>query len=130
MNTTLSPHPRGRFVRTVAVALGVAVLGACASVPPPTDQMAVSTAAIAHANAAGAAELAPLEMSLARDKMVRAQSAVASKDNAAALTLAHEAQLDAQLAESKAESIKARRSAQAMQEASRALREEMTRKTQ
>jgi hypothetical protein len=104
------------------------VLAGCASMPPPTAQMAVSTAAVAHAAAAGATELAPLEMSMARDKMVRAQAALVAKDNAGALALAQQAQLDAQLAEAKTESAKAATAAKALQEASTALRDEMARK--
>jgi hypothetical protein len=106
-----------------------ALLGACASTPPPTDQIAVSTAALAHAAGAGSAELAPMETSMARDKLVRARAALANNDNDLALALAQQAQVDAQLAESKTESIKARKTAEAMQEANRALREELARKT-
>jgi hypothetical protein len=59
--------------------------------------------------------------------MVRANQAMAAKDYPTALTLSQQAQLDAQLAEAKTESAKAGKSAQALQEASRALREEMAR---
>jgi len=116
----------------------VAVLGAsllvlsmtgCASTPPPTAQMAVSNAALAHAVAAGSVELAPTEMAMARDKMMRANQSMANKDYDTALTLAQQAQLDAQVAEAKAEAAKAGKSVTALQEASRALREEMARKT-
>jgi septal ring factor EnvC (AmiA/AmiB activator) len=120
------------FLRRAALLAGtaaMALLGACASTPPPTDQMAVSTAALAHAASAGSAELAPIETSMARDKLARARNAIANNDNDLALDLAQQAQVDAQLAESKAESIKARKSAEAVQEANRALREELARKT-
>lgn len=111
-----------------AAAAALVLLGACASTPPPTNQMAVSNAALAHAVAAGSAEYAPREMGMAREKMVRANLALASKNNDVALDLAQQAQLDAQLAESKTETAKARKSADALDEASRALREEMSRK--
>lgn len=112
-----------------AAAAALVLLGACASsTPPPTNQMAVSNAALAHAVAAGSAEYAPREMGMAREKMVRANLALASKNNDAALDLAQQAQLDAQLAESKTETAKARKSADALDEASRVLREEMSRK--
>jgi hypothetical protein len=119
----------GRRAAALAGAAALALLGACASTPPPTDQMAVSNAALAHASAAGSAELAPLETAMARDKLARARTAMANKDNDLALTLAQQAQVDAQLAESKSESIKARKSADAMEAANRALRDEMARKT-
>jgi septal ring factor EnvC (AmiA/AmiB activator) len=115
----------------LGTAIGVAALAlaACASTPPPTAQMAVSNAALAHAVGAGSVELAPAETALARDKMSRANLAIAAKDNDTALALAQQAQLDAQLAEAKTESSKARKSADALQDASRALREEMSRKS-
>ena len=129
----MSPQVSSLLRRRATVLAGasvLALLGACASTPPPTDQIAVSAAAIAHANSAGGTELAPGEMSLARDKLARARVALAGKDNDLALSLAQQAQADAQLAESKAESIKARKSADAVQEANRALRDEMARKPQ
>lgn len=110
-------------------ALLVLALAGCATTPPPTEQMAVSNAALAHAVAAGSVELAPAEMAMARDKMSRANQSMANKDHDTALALAQQAQLDAQLAEAKAEAAKASKSVQALQDASRALREEMSRKT-
>lgn len=123
MTPTLHPWA----LRSTSIA-ALCLLGACASTPPPTNQMAVSNAALAHAVAAGSAEHAPREMSMARDKMARANLAIMAKDNDAALVFAQQAQLDAQLAESKTESAKARQSAEALDEAARVLREEMNRK--
>jgi septal ring factor EnvC (AmiA/AmiB activator) len=110
------------------LAASALLLVACAGMPPPTDQMAVSAAAVMHAAAAGATELAPLELSQARDKMTRAQAAIVAKEYPTALALAQQAQLDAQLAEAKAESAKAAKAAQALQDAGTALRDEMARK--
>lgn len=123
---THAPHT---LALRIAAPAALALLGACASTPPPTNQMAVSNAALAHAVAAGSAEYAPREMGMAREKMGRANLALVAKDNDAALALAQQAQLDAQLAESKTETAKARKSAEALDEASRVLREEMNRKT-
>jgi hypothetical protein len=123
-----APGHRTPEPRALAVLAAVLVLGACASTPAPVAQMAVSNAALAHAVSAGSVEAAPTEMAMARDKMARANLALAAKDNDTALALAQEAQLDAQLAEAKTEAVKARSSAVALQEASRALHEEMGRK--
>lgn len=123
-----SARTAGQAATLAAAWIGLAALAGCATTPPPTDQLAVSTAALTHATNAGSGEYAPLEMSLAQDKLGRARTALAAKDNGTALALAQQAQLDAQLAESKAESIKARKSAEALQDAARALREEMGRK--
>jgi len=106
-----------------------AVLAACASTPPPpTEQIAVTTAAVANAAAQGAQELSPSELGLARDKLRRANLAMAAQDNEQAMRLAQQAQLDAQLSQAKANSAKARRAAEEVEAASRALREEMSRK--
>lgn len=103
-------------------------LGACATAPMPTDQIAVTAAAIAHAEAAGGQALAPAEMGMARDKLRRANLAVAARAPEQALRLAQQAQVDALLAEAKAESSKSQKAADEVQAASRALREEMGRK--
>ena len=119
-----------RMTLGVAAAASVLALAACATTPPPVEQMAVANAALAHAVAAGSVEMAPAEMAVARDKMTRASQAMATKDHDTALALAQQAALDAQVAEAKTESLKARKSAMAVQEAGRALREEMARKPQ
>lgn len=109
-----------------ATAIGVA---ACASTPPPTELMAVSTASVARAVTAGAGEAAPMEMRLARDKLERAKVAMEAKDFEVARKLALEAQVDAQLAEAKAQAARAGKAAGVIQEDSRVLREELDRKS-
>jgi Domain of unknown function (DUF4398) len=104
-------------------------LGACASPQPPTAQISASAAAVAHAAGSGGNEFAPQEMQSARTKQRRAEAAVAAKDYPMAIALAREAQVDAQLAEAKAESTKARQAADAAREGNRVLREEIQRKT-
>jgi Domain of unknown function (DUF4398) len=113
---------------SIALLGATALIAACASTPPPTAQMAVATAAVSHALDAGGAELAPAELRSARDKMQRANLAMTAKDYESARTLAEQAQLDAQLGESKAEAIRARKAADATQADGRALREELARK--
>jgi Domain of unknown function (DUF4398) len=116
-----------KTLRSTALGAALLALAACASTPPPMPEMAVANAALAHAVAAGSAELAPVEMAMARDKLARANLALAAGKNDSALMLAQQVQLDAQLAEAKAESEKASRSAAALRDAARALREEMAR---
>ncbi len=130
--TSLRPGAARSGLRWTQAALAGAalVLAACASTPPPTAQMALATAAVTSAAAAGGVEMAPAEMALSREKLRRAQTAMDAKDNSTALMLSQQAQADAQLAQAKAEAEKARRSAMALQEAGRALREEMARQPQ
>jgi len=128
---TTSPLPTSGAQRRILAglaALGVLALGACASLPPPTAQLAVSAAAVAHANAAAGQTAPQPELALARDKLRRANQALADKDNLAAGRLAQQAQLDALVAESRGETVKARLAAQEVQAASQALADEMARK--
>ncbi len=126
-------RPRSRSATTAltlaSALLAAAFSAACASTPAPTTEVAVSAAAVAHAAGAGAPALAPQEMRTAREKLERANAAMASQDYGKARSLAEEAQVDARLAEAKAEALKSRKAADDALEANRVLREEMNRKT-
>jgi len=111
------------------VAGALILLAGCASNPAPTEQIAESTAAVANAISAGGAELAPADMRTAQEKLQRANFAMNAKEYDRAQLLAEEAQVDAQLAGTKARSIKAQKAADEVQEASRVLREEINRKS-
>lgn len=112
-----------------ALILGASMLLAgCASTPAPTEQLAVSAAAVSRADNAGAAALAPAEMQMAREKLDQARLAMTQEDFDNARNLAQEAQVDAQLAEAKSRSGKARKAAEELQEGVRVLREELDRK--
>ena len=115
-------------IRLSLLAGAALLVSACASTPPPTAEMAVSTAALAHAAGAGANEMAPAEMNAARGKLQRARAAMAEKNYEQALTLAQEVNVDARLAEAKTMALKAAKASDTVREDSRALREEMDRK--
>jgi len=107
------------------------LMAGCTSMKTPaTADVAVSRAAVANAAGAGAGELAPAEMTSAREKMQRANAALAAKDYKGARDLAAQAQADAQLAQSKANSAKASAAAQALNEDIRLMREELDRANQ
>jgi Domain of unknown function (DUF4398) len=120
-----SSHP---WHMAAAIGCAVVVLGACASVAPPTEQMAVSRSAVANAVSAGGAEYAPVEMRAAQEKMDRANRAMGKEDFEDARKLAEEAQADARLAEKKAQAAKAQKAASVTQDDIRVLREEINRK--
>ena len=106
----------------------VLALSACASQKTPaTAEVAVSQNAVANAVQAGAADLAPAEITAARAKMMRANEALAAKDYKLARELAVQAQADAKLAQSKANSAKATAAADALNEDLRVLRQEVER---
>lgn len=113
------------------LALGVitcaVVISGCASMPAPTEQLAVSSAAVTDATNAGATEFAAVEMKAAQDKLADANKAMATKDYKAALILAEQAQADAQLATIKSRAAKAHKAVTALDESTRVLHEEMNR---
>jgi hypothetical protein len=111
---------------TVAALLA---LTACASSQkaPATADVAVSKNAVENAVSAGAADLAPEEVNMARAKMLAANQALAAKDYARARDLAAAAQADAKLAQSKSTSAKATAATNALNEDLRVLREEVDR---
>ncbi len=106
-----------------------ALLAGCASTPAPTEQMAVSTAEVSRAASAGAADLAPVELQDARQKLERAKVAMTAKNYKLARSLAQEAQVDARLAEVKSGSSKAQLAADELREGIRVLQEELDRKS-
>jgi hypothetical protein len=106
----------------------VLVIAGCSSMKTPaTASVAVSKAAVENASGAGGAEFAPVEMNSAREKMALANKAMEAKDYKRANDLATQAQADAKLAQSKANSAKAQTAADALQDDIRVLREELDR---
>jgi hypothetical protein len=115
------------------VLCGAAVMLAagCSSMKTPaTADVAVSKEAVSNAADAGGAQFAPAEMDSARDKIARANKALAEKDYKLAEDLSNQAQADAKLAQAKANSAKAQQEADALQEDVRALRVEVSRANQ
>lgn len=112
-----------------AIGLAAVVMAGCASVPKPTDQIAVSNAAISSAVSAGGSQYAPVEMTAATTKMERARQAMDREEYESARWLAEQAQVDARLAEKKAGSAKAQKAAMVVSDDIRALRDEINRKS-
>lgn len=111
-----------------AVAGAALTMVGCSSMKTPAAaSVAVSAAALDNAVGADGALFAPIEMAAARDKMARANQAMAAKNYKDALTWADAAQVDAKLAQSKANSAKAQAVSDTLQEDLRVLREELAR---
>ncbi|MBC3806541.1 DUF4398 domain-containing protein [Undibacterium seohonense] len=111
----------------LTILLLITIVGCSSMKTPATADVAVSKAAVDNAVGAGGAEFAPVEMSAAREKMRLANAAMAAKDYPLAIELANQAQVDAKLAQSKANSAKAQVAADALQEDIRIMREEFNR---
>jgi hypothetical protein len=128
ITTTFATTRRRPGAGLLCAVVAMLALGACASQKTPaTADVAVSRAAVENATSAGAAELAPAEMQSARDKLMRANQALAAKDYGVARDLANQASVDAKLAQSKANSAKASTAADELQQSIRVLREELDR---
>ena len=120
-----------RFIHT-ASALAVSLfitISSFAATPVSVEQMAVAEAAIQHANTSSTSENAPAELQIAIAKLASARQAVSSRDYDRAKQLAAEVEVDAQVAELRAQAARSRKAAQESQDAARVLREEINRKT-
>jgi len=114
-------------LRVPAVVAAMLIAGCATTSPPPTEQLAVSKAAVATATRNGGNEFAPLELKSAIDKMERAERAMAAEEYSLAGQLAEQAQVDARLAEIKIDLARAQKSVDDSQESNRVLREEIKR---
>jgi len=123
-------YQMGRIGVAVAAAIFMTGCASTPSVPAPTEQMAVSRAAVNNASNAGSNEFAPVQLRSAMEKMDAAERAMGEKNYARARLLAEEALVDARLAETTARAAKAQKAAEAVQEDNRVLRKELDRKAQ
>ncbi|WP_427501620.1 DUF4398 domain-containing protein [Methylomonas sp. MED-D] len=115
---------------TLASLAMASLIAGCASVPPPTEQLAVSKAALNSATSAGGNEYAPISLRSAVLKMDAAERAMTQQEYLQARQLAEQAQVDAQLAAATARAAKAQKAASELGESNRVLREEIDRKAQ
>lgn len=126
------PHhdDSNRFMKRIGLpaiaGIAIAMTG-CASIPPPTEQLAVSKAALTRASSAGSNEHAPVELRSATEKMSAAELAMAKEDYLRAQYLAEQAQVDANLAETRSSLAKAQLAVGSAEESNRILREEIGR---
>lgn len=123
--------PRQQMVRllglTALTALTLSLMACATRIPAPTQEIALSRAAVESATRAGAAELAPTDLNIARQKQAMADTAMTQEQYDRALLLSNEVQVDARLAEAKARSARARKAADELREGGRVLRQEINR---
>jgi hypothetical protein len=103
-----------------------AALGACASTPPPTEELALARAAVEQAQQP-AARHAPDQLLSAQRKLAAAEAAARDEKYDQARRLAEEAEADARLAWAIAESSQARQSLTQVQESIATLKQELSR---
>lgn len=111
-------------------AVGLLALVGCASTPPPpTQALQAAESAIASAEQARVADYASAELSMARDKLRSARSAVRDEQMTEAEYLAVESQTHAEVAQARAEELKAKAVNDEMEESITTLKQEMQRAT-
>lgn len=118
------------YFGTMCCAVAILTSGCSSMKTPATSDVAVSKAAVDDAASAGGTEFAPVEMRSAREKIALANQAMAAKNYKRADDLANQAQVDAKLAQSKADTAKAQAAANALQDDIRVLRDELNRANQ
>lgn len=128
---TLTTPSRSQVLRllslTALTALTLSIMACATKIPAPTQEIALSRAAIEAATRSGAAELAPSELNIATQKQAMADAAMAQEQYDRALMLSNEVLVDARLAEAKARSTRANRAAGEIREDGRVLRQEINR---
>lgn len=118
----MNTHRINRVGAAVIVLAAMAAFAGCASTPPPNDKIAVAQASLSRAEQNGAPEYAPVQLSTARDKLARAQSAQADHKYLPASELAEQANIDAQLAEATADEQKSEKAGAQFDASMQALR--------
>jgi len=116
-------------IRKTLIPLAVLALAACATTDPPEREMGAARAMVAQARPLAAQE-APQQLAEAQTKLSRAELAMQRGHYEHARLLAQEAEADAKLAWTVAENARVQRNVAEVQDANRALREELQRKTQ
>ncbi len=92
------------IIRSAFLALTVAALAACSSIPAPTAEMAVAQSTVQRVSTVPqVTAYAPVELQHARDLWSKAERAMEKKDYVEARRYAELAEGEARLAESKAE---------------------------
>jgi hypothetical protein len=95
-----SASSRWVIAAIIFLALGT---GACSTAKPPTETVSRAELGLRAASEARAAELAPMDLQSAREKLEGSKQAMAAQRYEDARRLAESAQVEAELAEAKAE---------------------------
>ena len=118
------------LIRTSAAALALGALAACSSTPAPTEQMAVTRTTVNRVAATPAvATNAPVDLQRAQEKLIQAEKAMSQEDYRNARRLAAEAEVDARVAETRADAARNASNLAQVQDSIRALQDEINRRS-
>ncbi len=120
----MNRRPHSTALAAISAAVCLAAGAGCASTQVPNEQIAVAKASVQRAEQAGASSLAPVEFQTAQDKLARALKAVADSKLQPATDLAEQANVDAELAEAKANEQRSEKAAREFDASLAALRQE------
>jgi hypothetical protein len=139
----MAPSAKGARARLVRVAaeykfclsaglkscLCAGLAAACATTPPPTERVAAARAMVTQAQPIAARDAA-LELNTAQAKLAGAEQAMQQGEYESARRLAEQAEVDAKLAWTVAENVRAQRAAAEVDRSVQALRDEIERRKQ
>jgi len=100
----------------VGLAVAAVFAAGCASVPEPKGELANADLALRKSEAVNAAEVAPLDARMAREKLQKAKVEMGEEKYQSARRLAQQAEVDALVAEAKARSTRVQRQTQELRE--------------
>ena len=124
----ISHKPHWRALRFPALAsLMLATMLGCSSTPKPIAEMSAAKTALTAAESEESTKYAPVPMDRARQKLKRAESAMAKENYDEAKRLAEEAQADAELAQAIAAKSETDKAVSELENSIQVLREEIMR---
>jgi hypothetical protein len=110
--------------RILLLTLSVA-LTACAATPPPANVFQSAEAAIKAAERAGAAELSPVELGFARERLELARQAMENKKYDAVFLAIEQSEINAELAIEQSRTVTERRRVNELRRSNELLLEEL-----
>lgn len=110
--------------RILLLSLSVLV-GACAAAPPPPEVFRSAEDAIKAAERAGAAELSPVELSFARERLELARQAMENRKYDAVFVAIEQSEINAELAIEQSRTVTERRRVNELRRANELLLEEL-----
>lgn len=114
-----------RKIHASVALLGICLLTSCSPTRPPGDLFGTANRNLATARQAGAQTYAPLELRFAEERLSQAQTANTREDYAAAVRLARESEVNAELATVKARLGKAREAADTLRQQNATLQRDL-----
>lgn len=111
----------------LATAIVLASIAGCSTTGKPIAEMSAARTSLMAAEGEDTRRYAPVAMDRAKEKLKRAEAAIAAQDFEEARRLAEEAQADAELAQAEASKFEAEKAVKELEDSIRVLREEITR---